>query len=150
MNWKDLLFPRYNASDNVIRLPFKGRQVAHRQYNYEGLSITPNAGILLRHTETTTADNAIVHDTDIVGPATASTDKQKELTKWDMEELKQRRLDPDKAAVVKPYWALGQTPAECVAMVRHLPGGSRGLGLRRMQDYFAAFQGALPRQLGEG
>ncbi len=150
MRLKDLLWPSYKAGDNVIKLPTTYRQPANRQYNYEGLSITPNAGILLRHTETTTTDNALVHDTEIVGPATAQTDKLKELTKWDMDELKQRRLDPDKAAVVKPYWALGQTPAECVAMVRHLPGGSRGLGLRRMQDYFAAFQGALPRQLGEG
>lgn len=151
MDFKKLLFPSYSPDNNVIRLPTTKRQQRVQQaYNYNGLSITPKSGVLLRHSEEVVGDNTIVHVTDVVGPATDNGLRQQAVTIHDIEQLKKRKLDEHKAAVLKPFWAAGMTASQACVMVRNLPGGSRGLGKRRVEDYYAAFREALALLSGEG
>lgn len=75
---------------------------------------------------------------------TRTTDKDKELTPADIEELNGRKLDHRKALRIKPFWSQGLTIPEISRALSHVNGKKvRGYGETTVSLYCAAFSTAL-------
>ncbi|MCI4650828.1 hypothetical protein [Phaeodactylibacter sp.] len=73
-----------------------------------------------------------------------TTDKVKELTPADIEELNARKLDHRKAIRIKPFWSQGLTTPEISRALGRVNGEKvRGYGETTVSLYCAAFSAAL-------
>ncbi|MEM1323644.1 MAG: hypothetical protein AAGG75_25510 [Bacteroidota bacterium] len=135
------IWPGYDA-DKRPRLPRTTRRTTGK-YNYSGLSITPNLGVVTRTNELTDKT-----EFDIVSPADDMGRRDKELTELDREEIATRELDMDRAAFLKPIWATGTSAKMGAGIARGrlkaLKRSERGYGERSVQDYWSAFNAASP------
>ncbi|WP_282773966.1 hypothetical protein [Phaeodactylibacter xiamenensis] len=75
---------------------------------------------------------------------TRTTDKDKELTPGDIEELNVRKLDHRKALRIKPFWSQGLTTPEISQALSRVNGKEvRGYSVPTIAKYAAAFSAAL-------
>lgn len=75
---------------------------------------------------------------------TRTTDKDKELTPGDIEELDDRSLEHRKAIRIKPYWSQGLTIPEISQALTNVNGKKvRGYGPSTIAKYCAAFSASL-------
>lgn len=73
-----------------------------------------------------------------------TTDKPKDLTPADVEELNARKLDHRKAMRIKPFWSEGLTRSEISQALSHMNGEKvRGYSTPTVAKYCAAFSAAL-------
>ncbi|MCB9352604.1 MAG: hypothetical protein H6573_34735 [Lewinellaceae bacterium] len=72
--------------------------------------------------------------------------RQETLTEADMEELRTRKLNAQKAMSIKPYWAKGFTIPETSSLLSRVGNRKvKGYSERTVSDYFGAFTSALDR-----
>lgn len=147
LNWILSRWPHYDKA-NALKLPPTRTNVRTkpRPYDYSGLTTSAIGGQLQKVEQTNEAT-----EWTLTTPKTDNGRRQSTLSPLDNAQIIERGLNPDKAAFLKPIFALGCDVAtgsvSAKSKLQAVGKQTRGYGRNTVKKYWAAFNKAL--EIGE-